>query len=106
MNFRFLAALLLLGSSLWACAEKDIDPFATVKPDESRFTKIPLVEKLDEPMELEVFDNGDVLFIERAGKLKLYEAASGETTVVGELNVYLEHEDGLLGLAKDPNFNQ
>ncbi|WP_144605324.1 PQQ-dependent sugar dehydrogenase [Algoriphagus algorifonticola] len=106
MNFRFLAALLLLGSTLWACAEKDIDPFATVKPDESRFTKIPLVEKLDEPMELEVLDNGDVLFIERAGKLKLYEAATGETTVVGELNVYLEGEDGLLGLAKDPNFNQ
>ena len=110
MNFRFLAALLLLGQAeeevRESMQEKDIDPFATVKPDESRFTKIPLVEKLDEPMELEVFDNGDVLFIERAGKLKLYEAASGETTVVGELNVYLEHEDGLLGLAKDPNFNQ
>ncbi|TFV94271.1 PKD domain-containing protein [Algoriphagus kandeliae] len=106
MKNRLSLALLVCWGMIWSCAPKDVDPFATIKPDESRFTKISLVEKLNEPMELEVMDNGDVLFIERAGKLKLYEAATGETTVVGELNVYLEHEDGLLGLAKDPNFNQ
>lgn len=106
MNFsRFSGCLVLLGL-LWNCSPKDVDPFATVKPDETRFTKVTLVEKLNEPMELEVLDNGDVLFIERAGLLKLYEAATGETTVVGELDVYIEGEDGLLGLAKDPNFNQ
>ena len=91
--------------SLWSCTtQESIDPFATVKPEESRFTKIPLVEGLNEPMELEVLDNGDVLFIERNGKLKLYEASSSETLEVGELAVYPDGEDGLLGLAKDPNF--
>ena len=92
--------------SLWSCTKQEsIDPFATVKPEESRFTKIPLVEGLNEPMELEVLDNGDVLFIERNGKLKLYQAASAETIEVGELDVYPDGEDGLLGLAKDPNFS-
>ncbi|MEP4376289.1 MAG: PQQ-dependent sugar dehydrogenase, partial [Algoriphagus sp.] len=40
----------------------------------------------------------------RHGKLKLYEAKTGITTVVGELNVFPEREDGLMGMAKDPDF--
>lgn len=100
------AAMLLTGLAGWSCTEKDVDPFATIKPDESRFTKVSLVEKLNEPMELEVLDNGNVLFIERAGKLKMYDASTGETSVVGELDVFLEHEDGLDGFAIDPNFNE
>jgi len=97
--------LVLCCLTAWSCTKKEeSDPFATVKPEESRFTKIPLVEGLNEPMELEVLDNGDVLFIERNGKLKLYQAASSETIEVGELEVYPDGEDGLLGLAKDPNF--
>jgi cytochrome c len=102
---KLLLLLALCCLSLWSCTEKKSgDPFATIKPEESRFTKIPLVEGLNEPMELEVLDNGDVLFIERNGKLKLYQAASSETIEVGELEVYPDGEDGLLGLAKDPNF--
>lgn len=106
MNCCRLSWICFLIPLLWYCTPKEEDPFATIKPDESRFKKVTLVEKLDEPMELEVLDNGDVLFIEREGKVKLYEVASGETTVVGELDVYYEHEDGLLGLAKDPQFEE
>ena len=91
---------------MWSCTKKDVDPFATVKPDESRFTKVTLVEKLNEPMELEVLDNGDVLFIERRGKLRKFEAATGEVLEIGSLDVYDQSEDGLLGLAKDPKFNE
>ncbi|MEB2785062.1 PQQ-dependent sugar dehydrogenase [Algoriphagus persicinus] len=90
--------------SFWSCDKKQEDPFATVKPDESRFTKIPLTGNFNEPMEIEVLDNGDVLIIERHGKLKLFQAESGETTVVGELAVFPEREDGLIGMAKDPDF--
>jgi cytochrome c len=97
--------LVLCCLTLWSCTKKEgLDPFATVKPEESRFTKISLTEGLNEPMELEVLENGDVLFIERNGKLKLYQAASSETIEVGDLEVYPDGEDGLLGLAKDPNF--
>jgi cytochrome c len=83
-------------------------------PDENRFTKVVLAEKLNEPMELAVMKDGRVLFIERLGKVRLYDPAVGKIKEVGELQVshtYLnqdgnqpEAEDGLLGLALDPNF--
>lgn len=94
----------LLGLTLWNCAKREEDPFATIRPEESRFTKITLVEKLNEPMELEVLDNLDVLFIERGGKLRKYLAEQSEIEEIGELEVNVQGEDGLLGLAKDPNF--
>ncbi len=94
----------LSGLMLWSCTKKEVDPFATVRPEESRFTKVTLVEKLNEPMELEVLDNFDVLFIERGGKLRKYVAEHGEIEELGQLDVYVQGEDGLLGLAKDPKF--
>jgi cytochrome c len=42
-------------------------------PDDSRFVKIVLDEKLDEPMELAVAADGKVFYIERRGNIKLYE---------------------------------
>jgi cytochrome c len=98
--------LSLMVLAVFSCKEKDIDPFATIQPEESRFTKITLVEKLNEPMELEVLDNFDVLFIERGGKVRRFLAETGEVEEVGSLDVYAQNEDGLLGLAKDPNFNE
>jgi cytochrome c len=97
---------MLLGLLMWNCTEKEVDPFATVRPEESRFTKVTLVEKLNEPMELEVLDNLDVLFIERGGKIRKFVATTGEVEEVGILDVYAQNEDGLLGLAKDPEFNK
>ncbi len=105
MKSNFILAFAIL-ITFYGCKEKDIDPFATIRPEESRFTKITLVEKLNEPMELEVLDNFDVLFIERGGKLRKYVAARGEIEELGELDVNINGEDGLLGLAKDPNFGQ
>ncbi|MFN4000159.1 PQQ-dependent sugar dehydrogenase [Algoriphagus sp.] len=96
----------LLSLMLWSCAKKDEDPFATIRPEESRFTKITLVEKLNEPMEIEVLDNFDVLFIERAGKIRKYVSESGQIEEIGFLDVYSQAEDGLLGLARDPKFAQ
>ncbi len=105
MNFRPAIVLILL--VIFGCsAPKSEDPFAFTKPDESRFTKIALVEGLNEPMELEVLDNGDVLFIERNGSLKRFNRAENELIEIGYLEVYPDGEDGLLGLAKDPNFEQ
>ncbi|TDQ18480.1 cytochrome c [Algoriphagus boseongensis] len=102
-NWAFGLILLL---SIWGCAKDEVDPFATIKPEESRFNKITLVEKLNEPMELEVLDNFDVLFIERGGKLRKFVSESGEIEEIGFLDVYAQSEDGLLGLAKDPKFNE
>lgn len=105
MNSKTLLFLFLLSLS-FACKEVVKDPFATTSPEETRFTKVALVEGLNEPMELEVLSNGDVLFIERNGKLRRWEKESGDLVEVGFLDVYPDGEDGLLGLAKDPGFDQ
>jgi cytochrome c len=81
-------------------------------PDENRFSKTVLDYNLYEPLELEVLPNGDVLFIERRGALKMYKPDLDSTLVIHEFEVYLgigrngRHEDGLLGLALDPNYEE
>ncbi|MFC3881777.1 PQQ-dependent sugar dehydrogenase [Algoriphagus namhaensis] len=105
MPKKLLFAVLFLGMISCQTEEKG-DPFATVAPEETRFTKIALVEGLNEPMELEVLQNGDVLIIERNGLLKKYIRDSKELIEIGSLEVYPDGEDGLLGMAKDPNFEE
>jgi len=84
-------------------------------PDENRFSKVVLAEKLNEPMELAVMEGGKVLFIERLGKVRLFDPETGGIKEVGQLDVshtyynqdgnQPEAEDGLLGLALDPDFS-
>ncbi|MCB0555062.1 MAG: ThuA domain-containing protein [Phaeodactylibacter sp.] len=73
-------------------------------PEESRFVRTILAHQLDEPMELAVLPDGRVLFIERKGLLKMYTPRLEMTTIASYLPVHTEHEDGLLGLALDPDF--
>ncbi len=86
-------------------------------PEENRFSKVILEDKLDEPMEIALLPGKKVLLIERKGALKLYDPAVGKSKVVANIPVstkYLpdetgkrdEAEDGLLGLAIDPNFEK
>jgi cytochrome c len=46
-------------------APKSLD-FAKARPEENRFAKVVLEEKLSEPMELSVLNDGRILFIERS----------------------------------------
>ena len=76
-------------------------------PEENRFTKNILLEKLDEPTELVVLDDHRVLFTERKGKVKLYNPKKPNTyKVVANLPVYIQQEYGLMGINIDPNFKQ
>lgn len=72
-------------------------------PEENRFTKTVLDQNLNEPTELAVMEEGKVLFIERKGKVKLYTPEKG-TEVIAQLDVHTEFEDGLMGLALDPDY--
>lgn len=73
-------------------------------PDPTRFQKTVLAEELTEPMELEILPDGKIIFIERRGGIKLFDPASGLVNMVYKLPVHSEHEDGLMGLALDPNY--
>ncbi|MGC4034741.1 MAG: ThuA domain-containing protein [Chitinophagaceae bacterium] len=88
--------------------------YSKAKPEENRFTKVVLKDKLNEPMELSVLNDGRVLFIERHGAVKLYNIKTKQLKTIATIAVSTKYkdkagqtseaEDGLLGLNKDPNF--
>ncbi len=92
--------------------------YTTVKtkriPDENRFSKVVLAEKLNEPMELTVLPDSRVLLVERRGDVKLFSPATGKLRVITHIPVNTqvtdkegkvgEDEGGLLGITKDPDF--
>ncbi|QJW90331.1 carbohydrate-binding protein [Spirosoma taeanense] len=77
-------------------------------PEENRFTATVLDSYMEEPIEMEVMDDGRVLFIERRGNIKLYDPAAKATKIINKLPVHLtgNYEDGLLGLELDPKFEK
>lgn len=96
-------------------APKPID-YSKSRPEENRFSKVVLLEKLDEPIELSLLDPERVLFVQRHGAVRLYNTKTKEVKTIATIPVshkYVskegkesEAEDGLMGLNKDPNFAQ
>lgn len=99
----------LLGGLRYAMGTAKVD-FSRARPEENRFTRVVLAEKLDEPVELAVLPDERVLFIERHGFVNLYKPQTGRVTRIATIPVSTKYadssqaEDGLLGLAADPNF--
>ncbi len=76
------------------------------KPDDNRFTKITLDDDLNEPMELAIADDGMVYYIERVGYVNSFDPKTNTKRRITKLDVRATGEDGLLGLALDPDFLQ
>lgn len=82
------------------------------QPDEDRFQKKYLAGGLDEPTELTVLPNLDVLIAERKGNIKFYNARDKTITKAATLQVYdkalhtkgVNVEMGLLGIQADPAY--
>jgi cytochrome c len=55
-------------------------------------------------MEMDIFPDGKIIFIERAGAIKVFEPVSGNTQIAGSLDVFTRQEEGLLGVAIDPDW--
>ncbi|PSR54033.1 hypothetical protein AHMF7605_11125 [Adhaeribacter arboris] len=79
-------------------------PTQPIVPDPERFQKIELASNLNEPLELQILPEGDVLLIERTGGIKLFDAKENKLRLVTNLPVFHDLEDGLLGLALDPDY--
>jgi len=71
---------------------------------QGRLVKQVLDAAVSSPMELAVAPDGAVFFVEREGRLKRYDPASASTSLVAQLEVSTVQEDGLLGIALDPDF--
>ncbi|HVG12218.1 MAG TPA: ThuA domain-containing protein, partial [Flavisolibacter sp.] len=106
---------LLGGLQYVMCDNKELD-YSKAKtglpPDEDRFTKTQLSEgQFNEPTEMTILPNFDVLVVQRRGEILLYKSETKKVKQVGFLDVYhqtsipgVNAEEGILGLAKDPNF--
>lgn len=73
-------------------------------PDSSRFTYTKLVSGLDEPMEMAILPNYDMVIAERKGAVRYFNNATKELSTIAQFNVFSGIEDGLLGVAVDPDF--
>lgn len=63
-----------------------------------------LTRALKNPMALAVTPDNDVYVIERTGEVLRYSAQTGAVTLALKLEVDTAHENGLLGIALDPDF--
>ncbi|GJM27456.1 MAG: hypothetical protein DHS20C17_00910 [Cyclobacteriaceae bacterium] len=75
-------------------------------PKEDRFEQTVLDFNLNEPMELDEIPGKGILFVERRGLLKFYDFKTERTKNLAQMDVFYGHEEGLLGLAVDPNYQE
>jgi cytochrome c len=77
-------------------------------PEENRFSREVLDEKLYEPTELVVLDDNRVIYTERHGQVKLYNpnAKGKKVKTIAQIPVYDKSEYGLMGVNVDPKFNE
>lgn len=84
---------------------KKIDySLVSVSPEENRFQVETLVRGLYEPMEMVLLPDGRVLWVQRHGEIMIYDPEFEATAEVGKMDVWTKFEDGLLGIALDPDF--
>ncbi|HEX8548546.1 MAG TPA: ThuA domain-containing protein, partial [Cytophagaceae bacterium] len=86
--------------------ERDYSRSKTAEvPEQNRFSKTIVSTALDEPMELAVAPDGKVFFIERGGRILLFDPKTEVTRQIHHLNVFDDLEDGLLGITIDPDYS-
>ncbi|TKT86581.1 carbohydrate-binding protein [Dyadobacter frigoris] len=73
-------------------------------PDSSRFTAMTLISGLDEPMGMTILPNYDIVVAERKGAVRYFNNTTKELSTIAQFNVFSGIEDGLLGVATDPDF--
>ncbi|MFT7671113.1 MAG: cytochrome c, partial [Planctomycetota bacterium] len=72
--------------------------------DPERFELEVLASGMDKPLELAVSPDGRVFIVQQTGEVFCYEPQSGALTLAAKLDVFSEQENGLLGIALDPDF--
>jgi glucose/arabinose dehydrogenase len=89
----------LLGGIRYAAGAVQADDGVTV---DSNYRKTVLDDNTLDPLQLDVAANGEVYYIQRGGAVKRWNSSGAIT--LGTIPVFTGAEDGLLGLALDPNF--
>jgi PKD repeat protein/glucose/arabinose dehydrogenase len=102
------------GALEWAAGEEtgDCGEPRPGLPTESTLTKVTLDDETENPMELAVASDGRVFFVEIgagavnsfASAVKMWDPETEQSHVVGRIPVHRFNENGLLGIALDPDF--
>lgn len=71
-------------------------------PDE--FSKVDIVTGLSNATNFKFAPDGRIFILDRFGEILIYKPDEQYTVSAGVLPVYHEHEDGLVGMAVDPDF--
>src|SRR4029453_18328094 len=75
-------------------------------PVPSDFETVTIDDDTESPMELAVANDGRVFYVERiTGELNVYNPANGQVTTAIQIPVSSVQENGLMGIALDPNFD-
>jgi glucose/arabinose dehydrogenase/PKD repeat protein len=72
--------------------------------DWSNYERVLLTKDVGEPIDMAILPDSRVLHTARNGDVRLTDPATGVTRVVSTLDVYANSEDGLQGIALDPQF--
>ncbi|UED87592.1 ThuA domain-containing protein [Streptomyces profundus] len=96
----------ILGGVQWAAgaAEGDCGEPREGTPTEASFEKVALDDNTANPMELAVAPDGRVIYVELGGAVKIWDPETGGVNVAAQIPVHRGNENGLLGIALDPDF--
>lgn len=97
--------IILLSACLFCCTTRNAAPGLNEKLEMKRFAKAKLAEGFEEPMEIAITPEGKVIIIERKGAIKLYSPQTKNARQIATMPVYFGQEDGLLGVALDPQYS-
>jgi len=77
---------------------------AAAPPPDSDFQKVLLNDFVGEPIALAVLPDGRVLHTARKGQVRIHEPRTGRNVLAATIPVYLNDEEGVQGIAIDPDF--
>jgi cytochrome c len=102
-----VAVVLAAGlSALPAAAAPTSAPDDQSPPPSSSFQKVTLNDRPGEPMSLAVLPDLRVLHTARTGQVRIHNPRTGLNTLAAEVPIYQHDEEGLQGIAIDPNFSR
>ena len=96
----------ILGGIQWAAglSEGNCGEAREGPPTEASFEKVALDDNTANPMKMDIAPDGRVFYTELGGTLKVWHPDTQGITVAAQINVFRDHENGLLGIALDPDF--
>ena len=97
---------IVLLSVLIAAGCMDASPSEPDRPEQNRFGREVLIEGMDEPMQMEFDENGNVYWIERKGGIHRINTMTGVREKLGVVATDPAGEAGLLGLLLAIDFSE